>query len=171
MSVLGTRSIWGVNEMWGLAKSSAMVVVCLAATGIASAVNVPKIDMSKPFVAVKAPEVPLHLGDAYGPGQKQLEGQVVAHVVANCPYNLSASFEGLRHEQGKAAIAPKDMSVTINGRAVPTGGKARVPLVTNGRPTSGTNVPIQLQVAVKGLATYPAGRYGGTLVLTIMAAP
>jgi hypothetical protein len=156
--------------MLSLAKSSAMVAVFLAATGIASAVNMPVIDMSKPFVAVKAPEVPLHLGDVYGPGLKQLEGQTVARVVANCPYHLSASFEGLRHLEGKAAIAPKDMSVTINGRAVPVG-KTRVPIVTDGRPTSGTDVPIHLQVAVKGLATYPAGRYGGTLVLTIMAGP
>jgi len=52
-------------------------------------------------------------------------------------------------------------------------GKARVPIVTNGHPTprSGTDVPIQLQVAVKGLEHYPAGQYGGTLVLTIMAGP
>jgi hypothetical protein len=161
--------------MWNLAKGSAMVAVCLATTGIASAVGMlgmPMIDMSKPFVAVKVPEVPLHVGDVYGPGVKQLEGQVVARVVANCPYHLSASFEGLRHQEGKAAISPKDMAVMINGRAVPVG-KARVPIVTNGHPTSGrgTDVPIQLQVAVKGLAHYPAGRYGGTLVLTIMAGP
>lgn len=158
--------------MWTLAKNSAMVVACLAATRIASAVSMPVIDMPKPFVAVKVPEVPMHLGDVYGPGLKQLEGEVVAHVVANCPYHLSASFEGLRHEEGKGAIAPKDMAVTINGKAAPVG-KARVPIVTNGRPTGrgGTDVPIQLQVAVKGLATYPAGRYGGTLVLTIMAGP
>jgi hypothetical protein len=172
MGVSRTRLIWGANEMWSLAKSSVMVAIYLAATEIAAAVNMPVIDMSKPFVAVKAPEVPLHLGDVYGPGLKQLEGRVVAHVVANCPYHLSASFEGLRHQEGKAAIAPKDMTVTINGRAVPVG-KARVPIVTNGRPTprGGTEVPIELQVAVKGLASYPAGRYGGTLVLTIMAGP
>jgi len=123
-------------------------------------------------VAVKVPEVPLHLGDVYGPGLKQLEAQVVAHVVANCPYHLSASFDGLRHERGKATIAPKDMTVTINGRPVAVG-KARVPIVTSGHPTtrSGTDVPIDLQVVVKGLATYPAGQYGGTLVLTIMAGP
>jgi hypothetical protein len=170
-----TRLIWGVNEMLSLAKSSVIVAVYLAATGIASAVGMPgmpMIDMTQPFVAVKAPEVPLHLGDIYGPGLKKLEGQVVARVVANCPYHLSASFEGLRHQEGKAAISPKDMAVTINGKAVPVG-KTRVPIVTNGHPTSrsGADIPIQLQVMVKGLATYPAGRYGGTLVLTIMAGP
>jgi hypothetical protein len=101
-----------------------------------------------------------------------MEGRVVARVVANCPYNLSASFEGLKHEQGKAVIAAKDMAVTINGRAVPSG-KVRVPIVTNGHATSpsGADVPIDLQVAVKGLVSYPAGQYGGALVLTIMAAP
>jgi hypothetical protein len=161
--------------MTSLAKSSAVIAVYLAATGIASAVGMPgmpRIDMTKPFVAVKVPEVPLHLGDTYGPDLKRLEGQVVARVTANCPYHLLASFAGLRHQEGKATIAPKDMAVTINGKAVAVG-KDRVPIVSSGSPTprGGINVPIELQVAVKGLGHYPAGRYGGTLVLTIMAGP
>jgi len=30
------------------------------------------------------------------------------------------------------------------------------------------NVPIEMQVSVDGLTTYPVGRYAGTLVITVI---
>jgi hypothetical protein len=38
-------------------------------------------------------------------------------------------------------------------------------------PPSGTDVPLGLQIDVKGLKYYPAGRYNGMLVLTVMVGP
>jgi len=153
--------------MWNLAKSSAMVVACLIAARTASAV-----DMAQPFVQVKVPQKPLYLGEVYGPGVKQLAGQTVARVVANCPYHIEVSFAGLSREQDGAAIAREHLSVAINGRSLPVG-KGRVPIATSrhGTSSSGVDVPIELQVGVNGLASYPAGRYAGTLVITVMAGP
>jgi hypothetical protein len=162
------RLVLGGNKMWNLAKMCAIVAGCLVATGTASAVN-----PLMPFVMVKAPAEPLHLGEAYGPGTKHLSGRVMARVVANCPYHIEASFEGLRHEQGKAAISAKHMSVAINGRKVPVGTGRRVPIVTSRDSTrgNGVDVPIELQVGIDGLASYPAGRYSGILVITVTAGP
>jgi len=69
-------------------------------------------------------------------------------------------------------ISPHDLLVAINGRAVPVGTR-RVTIAQSSEPTppSGVDVPIGLQVGVKRSAYYPAGRYSGMLVLTVMAAP
>jgi hypothetical protein len=64
------------------------------------------------------------------------------------------------------------MSVAINGRHV-FSSTQRVPIATSYEPTpsDGVDVPINLQVGVKGMASYPAGRYAGALVITVMAGP
>jgi hypothetical protein len=69
-------------------------------------------------------------------------------------------------------MSPKDMSVAINGKEVAVG-NGRVPIARASKPTSasGVDVPVDLQMALKGLASYPAGRYTGSLVITVMAAP
>jgi len=153
--------------MWTLAKACAVVSACLVAVGSAGAV-----DMSQPFVAVSVQSTPLYLGEVWGPGLKQMAAQVNARVKANCPYHVEASFQGLRHVEGKATIAPKHMSVVINGRAVPIG-TGRIPVANSQGPTpyGGVDVPIELQVGVRNLEHYPAGRYGGALVITVMAGP
>ncbi len=154
--------------MWNLAKTCAIVAMCLIATGSAAA-----IDFSQPFVTVSVPRKSLlYLGEVWGPDLKQVGARVTARVEANCPYHLEASFLGLRHEAGHAAILPKHMSVAINGRHVSVGSE-RVPIATSYEPTpaGGVDVPIELQIGVKGMALYPAGRYAGTLVITVMAGP
>ncbi len=161
-------SSWGGNKMWNLAKTCAIVAGCLVATSTASAVN-PFV----PFVMVKGSSKPLYLGEVYGPGTKRLAGRTTVQVVANCPYHIEASFEGLRHERGKAAIPAKHMSVAINGRQVHVGTNRRVPIATarDSTPSTGVDVPIELQVGMDGLASYPAGRYSGILVITVTAGP
>jgi len=155
--------VWGGNDMRNLAKILVMFAVCLAATSSVSA-----IDMTKPYVAVSIPKKPLYLGEVWGPGVKEVGAELTAHVVANCPYTIMASFEGLRHQKSHTKISAQDMTVAINGKEVPVGAK-RVPVAVQGRtPRSGVRVPIDLQVGVTGLTTYPAGRYAGTLVITVM---
>jgi len=151
--------------MWTLAKICAAGAIWLVA-----AENVAALDLPEPFVAIEVQSQPAHLGEAWGPGVKQMRTQVRARIVANCPYHIEASFRGLRHRQGKAVISPNHMSVVINGREVPAG-TARVPVATSQEPTprGGVDVPIDLQVAVRGLEFYPPGRYVGILVLTVMA--
>lgn len=157
----------GGNEMWNLAKTCVMVLACLVMVGNARAV-----DTSQPFVAVYSPRKPVYLGEAWGPGSKNLGARVTARVVANCPYHLEASFRGLRHETSRKTISPKHLSVAINGRRVPVG-KGRVPIATSRTPTpvNGVDVPVELEVGVEGLSSYPAGRYHGILVITVMAGP
>jgi hypothetical protein len=151
--------------MWSLAKTYALVAAYLAVTAPLGPVNLPR-----QFVAISVDQKPLDLGAVAGLDGRLLEARAVAHVVANCPYHLEASFEALKHEQGKATMAPKDLFVLINGEPVPVG-TGRVPIATSHGPTppGGANIPIELQVEVKRWMTYPAGRYGGNLVITVMA--
>lgn len=147
-----------------LAKTCVILAVCLGATRGARAV-----DPSLPFVAVTVPRGPVNLGEVCGPNLKEVGARFDAHVVANCPYHISASFDGLRHQSRKVAISPKHMTVMINGREVPVG-TGRVPIASQGpTPRGGVDVPVELQVGVKAKASYPAGRYNGTLVITITA--
>ncbi len=153
--------------MWNLAKTCAIVTVCLAVADIASAVY-----PEQPFVSVTVTRDPLDLGEAVGPGLHQLTSRLKAHVVANCPYHIEASFTGLRNGTGGKAILPQHLSVAINGKETPVG-TGRVTIVTSNRPTGpgGEDVPVDLQVGFLGVPTYPAGQYRGALVLTVMAGP
>lgn len=145
-----------------LAKTCTILAVCLVMTGGAKA-----IDTSMPYVAVSIPKKPLYLGEVCGPALKEVGAQVTAHVEANIPYHISASFDGLRHQGSRVAISPKHLTATINGKDLPIG-TSRVPVVSQGpTPRGGVNIPLDLQVGVKPVASYPAGRYRGTLVITV----
>lgn len=153
--------------MWNLAKTFAMVTVCLAAAEVASA-GFP----AKPFVSVTVKDGLLDLGDPVGPGYHQLKSSVDAHVVANCAFDIEASFSGLRSGRRGAAIAPRHLSVAVNGKEVPVG-TGRVNIAQSNGPTGpgGEDVPVELAVGFLSLPRYAADRYHGTLVLTIMARP
>ena len=147
-----------------LAKTCVVLAVCLLATQRAKA-----IDWSEPFVAITVPRTPLYLGEVYESSLKDSVARVNAHVVANCPYHILASFDGLRHEVHNVQIAPKDLAVSINGKQVPVGAE-RVPIVSQGpTPHNGVDVPIEFQVGVRTIQCYPAGRYSGTVTITITA--
>lgn len=153
--------------MWNLAKTCAIVAVFLVVADVASAQP-----GAPPFVSVTVTREPLDLGDVAGPGLHRVRSRLTAHVVANCPYHIEASFTGLRHGTGGRMIAPQHLSVAINGKEVPFG-TGRVTIAQSSAPTSsaGEDVPVELQVGFLGLPTYPAGRYLGSLVLTVMAGP
>jgi hypothetical protein len=153
--------------MWNLAKTCVIIAVCFVTADMAAAVG-----PFQPFVKVTVPSDPLYLGEVVGPGLQQIGSRVTAHVVANCPYHIEASFLGLQNSKGAAAISPKHLSVKINGREAPVG-QGRVTIAQSNRPTAscGEDVPVDLQVGVVGSAKYPAGQYRGTLVITVMAGP
>jgi len=124
---------------------------------------------SPPFVAISAPKKPLHVGEIAGPGQQKAVGRTVVHVVANCPYLIKASFQGFKRGAGSGGIPASHLSVAINGRPVQVGkGRAVIASSTTPTPQAGVDVPVELQVNVDGSAMFPAGRYNGVLMLTVM---
>lgn len=165
---LGLRVVvCGGKKMKRLARTYVIVAACLAMANVASALN-----PLEPFVNVTVPDGVVDLGDAAGPGWKKLGAQVVANVVANCPYRMEASFQGFTHARGIAAISPEHMLVQINGREVPVGtGGVEIAASRRATRTQGVDVPVNLQVGVTGLNAYPAGRYNGALVIRVMALP
>jgi hypothetical protein len=163
----------GVTRVSNLAKVLSIAVLWLVmAAGSASAANPPlPVNPLPPFVKVFVPEEPLNLGKLWASGSNQVSGKTNLHVVANCPYRIEASLKNLRHGGGKGSISPKHVWVVINGERTLLGG--RVPVAQSWRPTvpTGLDVPVELTVAVNEMTVYPAGRYNGTLVITVMAAP
>jgi hypothetical protein len=154
----------GGDDMRILAKTCAILAVCLAMAEGAKA-----LDSSRPFVIVSIPDKPLNLGQVCGPNLKQVGAEVTAHVVANCPYVISASFTGLRHERRNVEISPQHLSAAINGKQLPIGGSGVVISAQGPTPRKGVDIPLELQVGVKTVASYPAGRYGGNLVIKVTA--
>lgn len=161
------KSLLGETKMKYLARIGLIVAACLVMADVACA-----IDPSKPFIAVTVPDGGIDLGVAWGQGWKRLEGQVIANVVANCPYHLEASFQGFSHAQGKATISPKHLDVEINGKSVSVGND-RVSVAGSNRPTpsGGMEVPIDLRVGVTGLTAYPAGTYNAVVVIKVTPGP
>lgn len=165
--------------MWNLAKMCAVVAICLGATGGGWANADPRANSAQsyalrpgspmPIATVSAPQKPLQFGRVSGPGAMRLKAEVPAHVVANCPFRLAASFQGFTEVAGrKTAIPPAQLVVKINGKEVPIG-TDRVQIAT-GRPTppTGVDVPVVIEMEVKGASSYPAGRYGGNLALSVL---
>lgn len=145
-----------------LAKACSVLTVCLAMAASAKA-----IDRSQPYVVVRISDKPLNLGEVSGPNLKEVGAKVTARVEANIPYHISASFNGLRHQTKNVAISPKHLTATLNGREMPIGG-GRVPIASQGpTPRGGVEIPLAFQVGVKAMASYPAGRYRGALMITV----
>ena len=193
--------------MWNLAKTCAIVAICVIAADIASAASRtasfsggprksqavwPSLtslvgtggrrtaggwppaggDPSGTFVGLSVKNGPLSLGEPVGPGLHQLRSHTEAHVVANCPFDIKASFSGLRAEGSGTVIPSGHLSVAINGKGVPIG-EGQVTILQSNTPTGpgGEDVPVDLKVGFLGLPIYPAGRYHGAIELTIMARP
>jgi hypothetical protein len=157
--------------MWYLAKILSIVIVWLAAGSAMGNTPPPPPPPIAPFVKVTVPGGPMQLGDVWSVGAFQAGAEVKVHVLANCPYQVEASFRDLRHGAGHELLSPKQVIVAINGKQTSLGGK--VPVALSGLPTppSGTNIPVNLQVGVNNLMNCRAGRYNGTLVISVMAVP
>jgi len=172
----------GGDEMRNLAKTCAMVV-CFGVAGSAWAqggflptplgggparTDGPKVGAFRPMAMVSAPKTPLLFGMVTGMGPKQLKAQGTARVAANCPYRVMASFRGMTEPTGKS-IPTHAMTATINGKSVPIGTDFVQIAAGNLTPMSGLEVPLVVEVMMKGSGLYPAGRYSGNLVLKVVA--
>jgi hypothetical protein len=158
--------------MRSLAKMSAVVALCWGVTASAWAAGGPRpmgpvVPSPQPFAAVAVPRAPLYFGMVSGLGPRRLRATMTVRVLANHPYRLAALFSGLTQQVGQGALAAGDLTVTINGMKVEVGTRW-VDIATGDRtPVIGAEVPIVIEITVKGPAFYPAGRYGGNLVLSI----
>jgi len=151
-----------------------MIAIWLMAAGSVFAATAPAPVMGPvvPFVKVTPPDEPFYLGHFWAAGaNNQAAGRTKVHVVANCPYQVQASLQGLKHVTGKSTVSPKHTTVVINGEQTRLGG--RVEIARSQQPTTiaGVDVPVELKVAMTNMVLYPAGRYNGTLVITVMAVP
>jgi hypothetical protein len=157
--------------MWYLARILSIVVVWFAAGSAMGNTPPPPVPPIAPFVKVTVPKEPMQLGDVWSGGAFQAGADVKVHVLANCPYQVEASFRDLRRGADNELLSPKQVIVAINGKRTSLGGK--VPVVLSGLPTSpnGADIPVQLQVGVNDLMNCRAGRYNGTLVISVMAVP
>ena len=160
-----------------LAKICAIAVVSLGVTGSGwardhSSGNRPNVRPLRPGVVLSVPGTPLQFGMVSGPGPKRLKAEVTARVLANCPFRLAASFQGLTQVANRTAvIPPAQIAVKINGQDVPVG-TDRVVVVRGGpTPPSGANVLVTIEMEIKGASWCAAGRYGGNLALTAMTGP
>jgi hypothetical protein len=160
-----------------LAQICVIAVVSLGMTGSGwardhSNGNRPKGSSSKPGVMLSVPKAPLRFGMVSGPGPKRLRAEVTARVLANCPFRVAASFQGLTQVANRTVVIPSgQIAVTINGKAVPVGTDKVV--VAGGGPTppGGANVLITIEMEVKGASSCPAGQYGGDLALIALVGP
>ncbi len=158
--------------MRSLANVSMVAVICLGAAvgagaGTRPAPPPPRAAGPRPFAAFKAPQGPLSFRVVPDKGLRQLEARTTVRVLANHAFRLEASFAGLTQAVGQAAIPAELMTVTINGKKVKIGTE-RVQIATGDRtPPEGVNVPITIEVTLKGSTFYPAGRYSGNLVLAV----
>jgi hypothetical protein len=152
--------------------ASILSIVMWLTAGNAQGSNPPlPVSPAPPFLKVTVPPGPLDLGSVLGGGAFYAGAQVNVHIVANCPYQVQASFRDLKHGSGNQPVAPKHLLVAINGKRAALGEKVAIKQTREPTPVNGVDVPVQLQLGVDNLMNYQAGRYNGTLVITAMALP
>jgi hypothetical protein len=159
--------------MWYLAKILSIVVVWLAAGNAMGKTPPPPppVPPIPPFVKVTVPKQPVQLGDVWSSEAFQAGAKVDVHLVANCPYQVEASLRDLKYGAGNESLSPKQVVVAINGKQTSLRGRVPVAVSRPPTPANGVDIPVQLQVGVNNIMNCRAGRYNGTLVITVMALP
>jgi hypothetical protein len=123
----------------------------------------------QPFVTVSVAENVVHVEHVAGQGFGSFAAKVMAHVTANCPHQVAASFSGFKQDGGEGSISDGTLSLSINGTDVPVG-KGHAAIIKSKVPTprNGVDVPLELKVGVNEPEKYTAGCYSGTLTLTVI---
>jgi hypothetical protein len=157
--------------MSNLANILSIVVWLTAGNALGNAPLPPPVSPMPPFVKVTVPRGPVYLGDVWSGSAFQAGAQVDVHVVANCPYQIEASFRELKRGTGDQPVAPQHLLVAINGKRTSLGGRVTVAQSREPTPPKGVRVPVELQLGVDSVMNCRAGRYNGTLVIIAMALP
>jgi hypothetical protein len=167
---------WGGNKMKNVfVKVFVIAMVCFGLTSIVQAVRPalpPKMVSDEPFVGISITPDNINLGIVSPMGFNSLPAKLEAHIVANCPHKVEASFVPFKGSDYNVTINPKHTSVEINGVKIRENGSG-IPIVSSARPTppEGVGVPVDIKFTTRNLMLYPAGQYKGSLVLTIMTRP
>jgi hypothetical protein len=121
-----------------------------------------------PFVAISFEADELNLGAVSQMGVNSLVGGLTAHIVANCPFNVRASFSSFKRQGGGGFIPREETLLTINGLNVPVSGRS-VSIISSAKatPAAGVDVPLECKFTVGGVEQYRPGTYEGTLTFTI----
>jgi hypothetical protein len=149
-----------------------MIAACFGLIGITQAVSPPVVPPmmihDEPFIRISFKPDTLDLGAPSLDGNYSQPVQLKAHIVANCPHQVKASFETFKWVRGGGSIRPEHMSVIINGVNVPIN-KAPVSIISSSKPTpfGGVDVPVDVKFKLDSLM-YPAGAYKGALKLTVV---
>jgi len=172
------ENIWGDKTMKKVVMICVMAVVWFGLTGIVQAVRpvrprlVVPVKPFKPFVSVSIKPDKLDLGTIAPMSLGSLPAKLEAHIVANCPHQVRASFAPFAQQNGRVSIRPEDMSVVINGVNVPIAGrKVRIISSVKATPPGGVDVPVDMKFSLANAVQYPAGPYEGILIFTVMAGP
>lgn len=149
-----------------------LVICAMALVWFGLAAAAPAMPLHEPFVTVSVKPGTIDLGAVSHLGTHSLPAKLTAHIVANCPHHVEASFEPFRQEGGGGLVPPEHTSIQINGVDVPAAGRG-VPIASSTRPTpvGGVDVPVNLNFSVLNVLQCPPGTYRGTLSLTVMAGP
>jgi hypothetical protein len=113
----------------------------------------------EPFVGISVPTT-IDLGSINQFGQQTFNSVVKAHIIANCPHHIEASIGAFANSAGD--LIPKERTKV-----------EMVPPLSSpiGTPVGGVDVNINLMFTIDIQSSDPAGKYTGTLVLTVTAGP
>ncbi|OHB61039.1 MAG: hypothetical protein A2167_04410 [Planctomycetes bacterium RBG_13_46_10] len=164
----------GNKKMKKIVVISVMAAACLEMAGMVKSVQPvlpPKLSL-EPFVSLSFTPDKIDLGNVSPVGFKNMPVKLQAHILANCPHQVKASFEPFKNKNSNVSIRPEHTSVEINGRDIPMTGSG-VSILSSARPTppEGVKVPVDIKFSARGLLLYPAGPYKGSIVLTITTRP
>jgi len=127
-----------------------------------------KVFLDEPFVEFSVKPDRIDLGMVPTTGRGSSRAELEAHIVANYPYQIKASFTPFKQERGHYSIKPKHISAKLNGKNVLIGGTA-VPIIRSEKatPDGGLSFPVDVKLSLSNAVMYPAGPYKGTLIFTI----
>lgn len=111
------------------------------------------------FVDISVP-TQIDLGSVTPSGQQTFNSTVKAHIAANCPYHIDASIGAFTNSAGN--LIPVERTKV---EVVPPSSWLK------GTPIGGIDVNIKLKFTIDIEFSDPAGKYTGSVVLTITPGP
>jgi hypothetical protein len=138
-----------------------LVIICaISAVSIGLTTAAQAQPGPEPFVTISVTPSELDLGSASQYGQQTFNSTLRVHITANCPHSIDASIGALANPN--IGLIPKERT---NVEMLP-------PLSSpSGTPPGGVDVDLNLRFTIDIESSDPAGKYTGTLVLTVTGGP
>jgi hypothetical protein len=113
----------------------------------------------QPSVSISVPSS-IDLGSVTPLGQQIINSAVKAHIAANCPYHITASIGAFTNSAGNIIPAERTKVEMMSQSSW-----------VKGTPIGGIDVVMNLKFTIDVAFSDPAGKYTGTVILTVMAGP